>query len=127
MINTGQQMSYLLAPFLYLQNGHFQTITLSQNDSGHCLGDCILDYCYGDYYCNLPLCSGKHRRHLGILIGEKPRRFPKWGARQQPIKICPLCCSGNRFGFHCFFKFTRKHAASPDMTSFFSQVILRFC
>ena len=21
----------------------------------------------------------------------QPRRFPNWGARQQPIKICPLC------------------------------------
>ena len=29
----------------------------------------------------------------GHLIGLKPRRFPNWGARQQPIKICPLCCS----------------------------------
>ena len=27
----------------------------------------------------------------GYLIGLKPRRFPNWGARQQPIKICPLC------------------------------------
>ena len=27
----------------------------------------------------------------GHLIGLKPRRFPNWGARQQPIKICPLC------------------------------------
>ena len=27
----------------------------------------------------------------GHLIGLKPRRFSKWGARQQPIKICPLC------------------------------------
>ena len=26
----------------------------------------------------------------GHLIGLKPRRFPSWGARQQPIKICPL-------------------------------------
>ena len=29
----------------------------------------------------------------GHLIGLKPRRFPNWGARQQPIKICPLCYS----------------------------------
>ena len=27
----------------------------------------------------------------GHLIGLIPRRFPNWGARQQPIKICPLC------------------------------------
>ena len=27
----------------------------------------------------------------GHLIGLKPRRFPNWGALQQPIKICPLC------------------------------------
>ena len=27
----------------------------------------------------------------GHLIGLKPRRFPIWGDRQQPIKICPLC------------------------------------
>ena len=27
----------------------------------------------------------------GHLIGLQPRRFPNWGARQQPIKICPLC------------------------------------
>ena len=29
----------------------------------------------------------------GYLTGLKPRRFPNWGARQQPIKICPLCSS----------------------------------
>ena len=29
----------------------------------------------------------------GHLIGLKPRRFPNWGARHQPIKICPLCCA----------------------------------
>ena len=27
------------------------------------------------------------------LIGLEQRRFPKWGAHQQPIKICPLCWS----------------------------------
>ena len=33
----------------------------------------------------------------GHLIGLKPRRFPNWGARQQPIKICPLCCEQVKF------------------------------
>ena len=27
----------------------------------------------------------------GHLIGLEPRRFPNWGDRQKPIKICPLC------------------------------------
>ena len=34
----------------------------------------------------------------GHLIGLKPRRFPNWGARQQPIKICPLCYSHQNKG-----------------------------
>ena len=29
----------------------------------------------------------------GHLIGLKSRRSPNWGARQQPVKICPLCSS----------------------------------
>ena len=35
--------------------------------------------------------KGSEIANPGHLIGLKPRRFPNWGARQQPIKICPLC------------------------------------
>ena len=35
--------------------------------------------------------KGSEIDNPGYLIGLKPRRFPNWGARQQPIKICPLC------------------------------------
>ena len=52
----------------------------------------------------------------GHLIGLKPRRFPNWGARQQPIKICPLCLANQhltpmlaRVRLFCVFgKFLRK-------------------
>ena len=33
----------------------------------------------------------------GHLIGLKPRRFPNWGARQQPIKICSLCLTLHKY------------------------------
>ena len=36
----------------------------------------------------------------GHLIGLKPRRFPNWGARQQPIKICPLCSDSSLRSSH---------------------------
>ena len=35
--------------------------------------------------------KGSEIANPGHLIGLKPRRFPNWGARQQPIKICPQC------------------------------------
>ena len=35
--------------------------------------------------------KGSEIANPGHLIGLKRRRFPNWGARQQPIKICPLC------------------------------------
>ena len=38
--------------------------------------------------------KGREIDDPGHLIGLKPRRFPNWGARQQPIKICPLCSFG---------------------------------
>ena len=45
------------------------------------------------------LMKGSEIDDPGHLIGLKPRRFPNWGARQQPIKICPLCsCS---YYCHC--------------------------
>ena len=42
--------------------------------------------------------KGSEIANPGHLIGLKPRRFPNWGARQQPIKICPLCWVRKGFG-----------------------------
>ena len=54
--------------------------------------------------------KGREIDDPGHLIGLKPRRFPNWGARQQPIKICPLsiylCVVSNDVDDHSAPKFS---------------------
>ena len=49
----------------------------------------------------------------GHLIGLKPRRFPNWGARQQPIKICPLCSIHVDRTGHCLERVFTTHNRTP--------------
>ena len=51
----------------------------------------------------------------GHLIGLKPRRFPNWAARQQPIKICPLCSYTYTYTISYIYIFLKKVVEKFDV------------
>ena len=59
----------------------------------------------------------------GHLIGLKPRRFPNWGALQQPIKICPLCSFTLVVDIYRLFSRHRHVTATSNKLTFSMQLI----